>query len=289
MGRIVVGVDGSAGSEQALRWAAREAVLRDSAVSTVMAYSYRGHAIARPWAAETEPSPEEVEERARETLAGTVTSAGPFEVDVEQRVAEGSAPNVLLGAAEGADLLVVGSRGVGGFRGLLLGSVSRQIAARSPVPAAVVPAGTSMTRRGRIVVGVDGSDESVSALRWAVDAAGRHDAALDVIHVHPDPPMVGAGIPLPPDAAAELEDRAREDGERIVRDVVGGGLPGGARVGGAVGHPARRLLEAAEAADLLVVGSRGRGGVSATLLGSTSVACVSHAPCPTVVVHHRPD
>ncbi len=134
--RIVVGVDGSPSSREALRWAVRQAALTGSVVDAVIAWhdpaSYAGYA----WLiADTCDR-----DLAAKTLSDVVDSAIPAgsAVTVRQRVIEGHAARVLLDAAHGADLLVVGSRGHSGFPGALLGSVSQHCAQHSPCPAVII-------------------------------------------------------------------------------------------------------------------------------------------------------
>ena len=139
-GRIVVGVDGSDGSTAALRWALDEARLRDAKLRVVHAWKYvsdkAGIAAAYP------VGYEEIERKAREVLTRSIEQAGPAaEPRVEAILAGGGAVTVLLETAKGADLLVVGSRGRGGFAGLLLGSVSQQCAQHAPCPVVIVPQG----------------------------------------------------------------------------------------------------------------------------------------------------
>lgn len=138
-GRIVVGVDGSEGGDAALRWALDEAELRHSTVDAVMALRVTPM-MASP-AVGAIIDPEEEMAHAREVLAEAVsrTPSGRG-VSVKQIVGTGGAAHVLLEAAQGADLLVVGSRGRGGFRGLLLGSVSQQCVHHAPCPVVVVRA-----------------------------------------------------------------------------------------------------------------------------------------------------
>jgi len=133
--RIVVGVDGSPSSREALRWAVRQAALTGSVVDAVIAWhdpaSYGGYAwlIADTCDADL----------AAKTLSEAVdsVSAGGG-VTVRQRVMEGSPARVLLDAAKGAGLLVVGSRGHGGFAGMLLGSVSQHCVRHSPCPVVII-------------------------------------------------------------------------------------------------------------------------------------------------------
>jgi nucleotide-binding universal stress UspA family protein len=152
MGRIVVGVDGSAGARAALRFALAEARLRDATLDAVLAWElplYEG--VPGPFVAgapgELVPPLDEaraaLEEAAEDKLEGELEAAlagGEAGVEVHRRAVEGSPAFVLVDAARGADLLVVGSRGHGGFKGLLLGSVSQRCARSAPCPVAIVRA-----------------------------------------------------------------------------------------------------------------------------------------------------
>ena len=140
-GRVVVGVDGSPGSLHALAWAGREARVRNATLEVVAAWTYPTLVLLVPVA----PDPPQVKilrkharemiERDLEKVADDVAG-----VDVDVRILEGDTSAVLLERAQGADLLVVGSRGLGGFRGLLLGSVSQQCVQHATPPVVVVPA-----------------------------------------------------------------------------------------------------------------------------------------------------
>jgi nucleotide-binding universal stress UspA family protein len=141
---------------------------------------------------------------------------------------------------------------------------------------------------GRIVVGVDDSDQAAAALRWALAEGALRGATVEVVHSW-SPPMsalpFGATLVIPVDEA-EIDAAARTSVDQLVDDALAGMdstppevlrtiLPGGA---------ATTLVEVSEGADLLVVGSHGRSGLSRLVLGSVAMACVNHAPCPVVVV-----
>jgi nucleotide-binding universal stress UspA family protein len=136
-GTIVVGVDGSEASVDALRWAVAEARLRGARVVAVHAWLFPDVVLRRR---EPPPGYEELRRSAQEVLDAALesvaeTAAG---VDVERRVVEGVPSEQLVAAAEGADMLVLGSRGLGGFAGLLLGSVSQQCAHHARCPVVIV-------------------------------------------------------------------------------------------------------------------------------------------------------
>lgn len=141
MKAVVVGVDGSAGSERALRFAAQEARQRDARLRVVNAWHVPATATGGGFAMVYPIAPEEFEEGARKTLETSLQALGDelAGLEVEQVLEQGQASDVLVKQAEGAELLVVGSRGHGGFVGLLLGSVSQQCAHHAPCPVAIVP------------------------------------------------------------------------------------------------------------------------------------------------------
>lgn len=137
MSRIVVGIDTSPDAERALSWALEEARLRDAELELVHAYP-TPELTALPMVV-TLPNDEELRAGAQDVLDHALEAVGGAgDVEVVRTVRAGGAASVLTQAAEGADLLVVGARGLGGFRGLLLGSVSQQAVAHSPCPVVVV-------------------------------------------------------------------------------------------------------------------------------------------------------
>ncbi|WP_409332744.1 universal stress protein [Trujillonella humicola] len=150
---------------------------------------------------------------------------------------------------------------------------------------------------GRVVVGVDGSPGARAALVWALAAAARSGAVLELVSAHPvDFSWTDAHL-LDTRRRDEIREEVREDTETRVRGVLAearqdpalSDVPGVADVAAEVvalpGPPAEHLLARAAGARVLVVGSRGRGGVRSTLLGSVALHCAVHAPCPVVVVH----
>jgi nucleotide-binding universal stress UspA family protein len=146
---------------------------------------------------------------------------------------------------------------------------------------------------GTIVVGVDGSDRSREALRWAVEEARLRKDKVLAVHAWEPPVLPSVEIPPAPDPPfylPELIAHVQEGAEALVERLVAEVPHDGVEVEPTAieGAAASVLVEAAADADLLVVGSRGRGGLTGLLLGSISQQVVQHAPCP-VVVHRRPE
>ncbi|WP_406411382.1 universal stress protein [Streptomyces sp. NBC_01614] len=144
------------------------------------------------------------------------------------------------------------------------------------------------TSAPRIVVGVDGSEPSKAALRFAAEQAELTGGVVDAICAWEHPP---SWPPRESKPADDHERQARELLDRVIDEVLGPERSVEIRPRSAQGHPAAVLLEAGAGARLLVVGNRGHGGFAGALLGSVGQHCVQHAPCPVVVVrgprHHE--
>lgn len=283
-GKIVVGVDGSAPSDAALSWALAEAALRGAEVVAVHALATPP--VVAPLPRDGELGPGRFEAAARRLVTDALARCpGHTLVPVGTRVVFGAAPAVLVAESAGADLLVLGTRGRGGFQGLLLGSTGYGCLHLSPCPVVLLHGPESAgTPGGPIVVGVDGSPGSVEALGWGVAEARRRDSRVEVVLAWDDPYTI-IGPPPPTWVAGET----RHQLERVVADSVerafeaaGGPVPVTRRIGS--GGAADVLTGAARDAAMLVVGSRGRSPARAAFLGSVSQRCVQLAPAPVVVI-----
>ncbi len=278
MDRIVVGTDGSPYATTAMRWAAEEAELHGSTLEIVLAWNYLDqHHPDRSSAFDSTYT----EDDARAALAVWVTETLGADAPVEQRVVFDVPVRALLEASDAADLLVLGARGIGGFEGLLLGSTSERVAQLATRPVGVVRSAAPV-RGGRVVVGIDGSARSLTALRWAAAEARARDAELDVVHAWRLPIVAGSPmVPMLPDYST-LEGGARAVLDEAMADPALADVRG--RPHFVHGSPARALIERAEDAGLVVVGTRGLGRVTGALLGSVSRQLVHHSPCPIVVI-----
>ena len=150
MVRIVVGVDGSTPSREALRWALSEARLRGASIRVVYAWKIPIY-VANGLAPVAIPDPDALRDTARERLDSIVSevAGGTTDVRIEQIAVEGAAAEILVEESKGANLLVIGSRGHGGFAGLLLGSVSQQCASHASCPVVIIrgPAASGASHR----------------------------------------------------------------------------------------------------------------------------------------------
>jgi nucleotide-binding universal stress UspA family protein len=281
--RVIVGVDGSDGAAEALRWAWRESRLRDLDLTAVMAWGYLdqhhpgGGRSFDP--AYGEPDAERALRAAVEDALGADAAAV-----VSQTICDIPA-RALLEADADAALVVVGARGLGGFAGLLLGSTSQHVLHHATMPVAVVRHGSAagFARTGRVVVGVDGSASSYAALGWALDEARRRDATLEVVHTWE---MPYAGVPPFVGDAYDVALFDRAAHETVDAALADADVPAGLRLERRVreGSPAAALIEAGAEADVVVVAARGLGGFAGLLLGSVSQHVARHATCPVVVV-----
>jgi nucleotide-binding universal stress UspA family protein len=278
METIVVGTDGSENAALALRWAAEEAEIHGAGLAAVLVWSFLDQ-----YHADRSDTfdPEYDEDAARAALASWVAEALGESASVDQRVVCDLPVRALLEASDAADLLVLGARGRGGFEGLVLGSVSERVAQLATRPVAVVRTSTS-PKGGRVVVGVDGSARSLAALRWAAAEARARDSDVEVVHSWSFPAMMS-----PPVVSVFPDLSTMEDAGRAVVDTaMADPSLAGTRVHPHLTHQgaARALIERASGAGLVVVGTRGLGRVTGTLLGSVSRQLLQHAPCPVVVI-----
>lgn len=282
--KIVVGVDGSEGGAAALRWAARQAELSHQPLEAVLAWGLLDQHHPDP----SDPfDPRFGEAKALEALnAYLEATLGDRSAGIDRRVVCSLAAPALLDASAGAALLVVGTRGAGGFRRLLVGSVSHQCVQHASCPVAVVREDGDGRGDGidRIVVGIDGSHPAQQALRWALAEARIRKASVEVVHAW-QLPMLGAypyAIPMSDSETYEEAARRVMDASLAEEDLSGLQKPVDRTLVSKA--PTVAILEAAKGADLVVVGSRGRGGFLGLLLGSISNQVLHHAPCSVVVV-----
>jgi len=285
---VVVGVDGSESARMAAIWAADEAVRRHVRLRIVHANLWptvrqpAGHYPIRyqqPMIEHGRKLIQEAVDAARQRHPGLV---------VTDELVMAMPVDLMLAESRQAQLVTLGSRGLGGFAGLLLGSVAVAVAAHGRCPLVVVRGLDPQSpppAEGPVVVGVDGSPHDTPALRFAFEAADWREAPLTAVHTWSDVPLdISTG-----EWHRQLDWDAIQEGERrLLAERLAGWqqeFPD-VKVTQLVSRdrPVRSLLDAAQTAQLLVVGSRGRGGFTGMLLGSTSHALLHHCPCPIAVV-----
>ncbi|MGC9664943.1 universal stress protein [Planosporangium sp. 12N6] len=281
--KIVVGVDGSPPSVRALCWAAREAQRRGASLGVLVAYNCRTPAARLPIDAAFEEYVRDLAMAVVDAACGEARSIAP-QADVGGTARCGDPAQVLVDAADGAQMLVVGSRGGGGFAKLLAGSVSVQVATRAPCPVAVVR-GRDDNESDPVVVGVDGSASSDVATGVAFEEAARRDCPLlAVLAYNLSMPLWAMG---PPPVAYDITEIQVELQAALVGHVAAWrdrfpDVPAEYVIGR--GSPGAVLAGWSRHAQLAVVGSRGRGGTPpGPLIGSVGLQMIHHAECPVLI------
>ncbi len=287
---IVVGVDGSAASDSAVRWATREAILRDELITLLhviapVVASWPEGPMQANFAKWQKESARDVIEQARKILCAEVGEAPP---EVRTGVLYSQHSNVvptLIDASKQARMVVTGSRGTGAVDPLPMGSVSTGLVHHANCPVAVIRGdeASAANQDAGVLVGIDGSPASEAATAWAFDEASHHGLPLVALHTWND---VG-GFPMP-----DMDWRNYEsEGEKAITERLAGWQEQYPKVKVRPrlewDQPAYRLVEESEHARLVVVGSHGRGGFAGMPLGSVGAAVVQSAKAPVVVVRTR--
>lgn len=287
---VVVGVDGSAESLAAAEWAAHEAVRRGRALRLLHARNWHPRQDRAEIASASERQPalrvlRDAEERVR--------AACP-EVRVYAEQVEGPATAALVEAADDADLLALGSRGLGRLTGLLMGSVALGVVAKATRPVVLVRADTAGeeeeaagTGRRDVVLGVDVTEPCDEVLAFAFEAARRRHARLRILHAWRAPDLLTlgpgeVGLVGEPQRAEEWLGflsavlqvwREKYPGVEVLQTVV-------------EGKPAGALMKAASGAELLVVGDRLTDRLGIPRTGPVTHTVIHRVGCPVAIVPH---
>jgi nucleotide-binding universal stress UspA family protein len=243
----------------------------------------------------TEPARVEREaEKLLDEQVERIEAAGGSVTQSHLRMGGADEEIVALGEEVGAGLIVVGSRGRGQLRRALMGSVSDSVVRHAHCPVMVVRGARDRERTlfsGKVLLATDGSEEAVLATRTAVDVAEKSASELHVIHATPMPLYVDPSterIRLPEDVEKEVKEDAQKVLDEQVQQVeaAGGTI---AQTHLRIGRPDEQIVSEAGqiSAGLIVMGSRGLGGVRRALMGSVSDSVVRHAHCPVLVVRRE--
>lgn len=286
---IVAAVDGSPSALRAARWAADEAARQRMPLRLVHAVNMAAIAYSGAYVLPADFF-ESLQSAGQTYLADAESAlhAAHPELEITSHLVDGSPIPVLVDESATAYLVALGSRGLGGFSGMLTGSTAVATVAHGHCPVAVIRGepDAPLPSTGPVVVGVDGSPSSTAAIPLAYEAASRRGVDLVAVHAWTEFTSDSAYLyarqfVVDWDAVdarqhEQLAERLAGYQEKYpdvtVRRVVEGG------------RPSRLLLEHAKGAQLLVVGSRGHSEFGGALLGSTSQAMIYHAPCPVMVV-----
>nr|CRL70496.1 universal stress protein UspA-like protein [Mycolicibacterium malmesburyense] len=284
---ILVGVDGSPDSEAAIRWATHEAILREQPIRLL-------HAIAPvvvtwPVAYLEASYIESMETSGRDILdaaqkAVQVAAGDKAPPEIETHVVNAAAPSALVTASRDAYMTVSGSRGLGVVGRAFLGSVSSALLHHGRGPIAIVRTddAPAVDTTAPVLVGIDGSPASEEATALAFDEASRRGVPLVALHAWSDASFPSIGSDW---------ERYDDGGQRILAERLAGwqerypDVQVQRRI--VSDDPATRLVEASKEAQLVVVGSRGRGGFSSLVLGSVAAKVTQAATAPVIVVRPR--
>ncbi|TDD61484.1 universal stress protein [Kribbella antibiotica] len=280
---IQVGIDGAWREAGALHWALYESHLRDEPLHAI-------HAVDETVRRSRYYEPI-VTTQAESDLADDVRTWMKDQadgLDHEATLVEGSPASALSDAAQGSRMLVVGRRGMGSFKRLLLGSTSEAVASRAQVPVVVVPDGwTARTAGGPVVAGLDDSGENGPAVEFAAELAIERNVSLRLVHVWDVPPVYGWDTTLVAGVAEDWAATADKHYEAVATQWRHKYPDLEIQLDIRRGHAVEGLLDAAAAfqAQIVVMGGHHRSHLSVLLLGSVVRGVLQHATCPVAVVH----
>ncbi|MGE3287115.1 MAG: universal stress protein [Pseudonocardia sp.] len=285
---VVVGIDGSEQALDAARWGALEAVRRRAALRLVVAVDWPRGGIMGDIGINYQAVFVDTARDQAAAAGAAVREAVPG-VEVEEQVVIGFPVPVLRSESRRAELVVLASRGLGGVAGLLIGSTAVGLASQAACPVVVVRGpedgevpGLTADDARPVVVGIDGSPLSEAATAFAFEAAAARHTGLVAVHAWSDGLVDPTLAPL-----IDWSELENEESEVLAERLAGWS----ARYPDVPvervtrrDRPAHALLEQAEKAQLVVVGSRGRGSVAGLFLGSVGHTMLHRSPCPVAIV-----
>ena len=286
---IVVGIDGSETSLRALRWAAAIAGKRHEPLHVVYAFAPLAgfYGAGLPVLHEAYDDLRGAGRKVLDEAVRTARETAGENVRITSEMPNDPPVPLLVDRSRRARMLVLGCSGAGGFTGMLAGSTTVAVSAHAECPVVVVRGRD--VGEGPVVAGVDGSAIGDRALGMAFDEASRRDALLVAVHSWSDDEFTGYYGTLP---LAVDWDEIEADEQRLLAERLAGWQEKYPEVTVervvVRDRPRHQLLEWSGRAQLVVVGSRGRGGFKGLLLGSTGQALIHHAQCPVMIVRPGP-
>jgi nucleotide-binding universal stress UspA family protein len=279
---VVVGVDGSTPSLDAVRWAALEAVRRNARLRALNAYHLLVVDLYGPVGGDLANEAEGAAKLVVDAAVAEAKAVAP-ELDVTGVTVLGTPAQTLIDAGRSAEMVVVGSRGHGGFAGALVGATSQQVAMHASCPVVVVR-GRDDATSGPVVVGVDGSKPAAAALDLAFQQAAARNCGLIALRAYEQPlPPFGKGPAVLMEPPRDAEARVRAELADIVAEVAPRYPDVEVEQLVTFGNAAQVLFQLSHSAQLVVVGTRGHGGFTGLLLGSIGLHLIHHADCPVMV------
>ena len=295
---VLVGIDGSANAETAMWWAVDIAIAANRPLRLLTCYSlpvmvglgaasgYVGPMLTTEEIREIDAANRKV----LEDLKAKVAAAQPS-LSVELFIDQGSPATAILKASEDAAMIVMGTRGVGSTHALVLGSVSYAVAHRAKCPVVLVPESAERTAGGRVVIGIDGSKNSMQAADWGLHFAESLKRPVELVSAWQYPYAAMSpeiGMVMGPDIE-ELRQAMKRDARKLVDQVrmhlsVDEHSHVSITSDVVEGSATEALIDHSQPNDILVVGSRSKSLLAAALLGGTSLALAHRSKCPVAIV-----
>lgn len=295
---VLVGIDGSANAETAMWWAVDIAIAANRPLRLLTCYSlpvmvglgaasgYVGPMLTTEEIREIDAANRKV----LEDLKAKVAAAQPS-LSVELFIDQGSPATAILKASEDAAMIVMGTRGVGSTHALVLGSVSYAVAHRAKCPVVLVPESAERTAGGRVVIGIDGSKNSMQAADWGLHFAESLKRPVELVSAWQYPYAAMSpeiGMVMGPDIE-ELRQAMKRDARKLVDQVrmhlsVDEHSHVSITTDVVEGSATEALIDHSRPNDILVVGSRSKSLLAAALLGGTSLALAHRSKCPIAIV-----
>ena len=296
---ILVGLDGSENAERAMWWAAEFASASGRALHLLASYSIpvivglgASAGYMPPVLSSEEVHEADIKHRAMLDAAKDKIAAKKPNLRVETFLEQGSPVLAILKEADQCSMIVLGTRGIGGAHALLMGSTSYAVAHRAKCPVALVPETSDLEHGGKVIVGVDGSNNAMTAANWAADLANAMHRPLEIVTAwhYPYAVMAPEMGPMSAPDIEELRLAMLRDAKSLVgrvkdRIIADHSVVPDIAVNLYEGSSTDSLVDSSQPCDVVVVGSRSHSVLASVLLGSTALGVAHRSKGPVVIVH----